>query len=118
MTDIHRFLAIGTLALALAGLAWSAALAVTRRPAPRAYIVLAVVEIAFAFVSGSIGVLLLGTSHSPNDPLHLVYGLVSFVALPIAAVMAVGRSPRGQAVVMTIGWLVQAGVVVRLFQTG
>ena len=118
MTDIHRVLAIASLGLALLGLAWSIAMAVRRQPSTRAYLVLAGVVMGAALLTGALGVLLLGTSHSPNDSLHLVYGLVSFVALPIAAVFAVGRSPRGQAVVMSLGWLVEVGVIVRLFQTG
>ncbi len=118
MTDVHRILAYVTVAAALVGLAWSIALAVGNRAAGRSYIILGGVAIGVALMGGAIGALLLGTGHSPNDALHLVYGLVSFVALPIAAVFAVGRSPRGQALVMTLGWLVELGVVVRLFQTG
>ena len=67
-------------------------------------------------IAGGLGLLVGGSR--PRETLHFVYAILAFAALPVAATLARGASPRTRGVVSLIGALVALVVVARLFGTG
>jgi hypothetical protein len=118
MADVHMAIGLAALALAIVGAAWSAVLSVRRRAGGRAYLGGLGAVVLVALAAALLGLLLLATGSAPADPLHLVYGVVAVVALPLAAAFAAGRRPRSQSLALLLGAAVEIGVIVRLFQTG
>jgi hypothetical protein len=68
-------------------------------------------------VQGVIGLLLLATSHHLKDKLHILYGVLLLIALPIAA-SYVGQDRRREPLVYGIAGLVMAALAIRAFMTG
>lgn len=58
------------------------------------------------------------TSRAPSDALHVVYGAVALVVLPIARYVGRTGSDRRRAGWLALGSLVELAVFARLFQTG
>jgi hypothetical protein len=58
------------------------------------------------------------TSRAPSDALHLVYGVVALVVLPIARYVGRAGSDRRRAGWLALGSVVQLAVYARLLQTG
>jgi len=70
--------------------------------------------VAFAALAGIVVAL---ADSPPADPLHIVYGVLAMAALPGAALVARGRSERGESVVWAISGVVLVILVLRLSQT-
>ncbi len=118
MSDVHRLVAEVGLGLALLAIALSVAFVVIgRRPGRLIVISLALVALAMVVAAG-LGLILLVSGPGPHDPLHLLYGALSLVAIPATLVFAARRPARQQAAVTAIGMVVLALLVLRLFQTG
>jgi hypothetical protein len=64
------------------------------------------------------GVWLAVTAGPPSDALHLVYGVVAFVVLPVARYVGRSGSARRQAGWLALGSLALLAVYARLLQTG
>ena len=119
MAEIHGFLARITLVLVLVTTAWSLGLLATRRSIQPALIGGLLWVVGLLAVTSLLGALTAATTHLPKDLLHLVYGALAIVVLPIA--WAIGRSrqdPRRVVIVLAVASVVQAVLVLRLFQTG
>jgi hypothetical protein len=118
VSGVHLVVAEVALVLVALATAWSAVLLVGRRLPGRYFTVnlgWTVVAIACAALLGA-GVLL--TEGAPHDALHLLYGALALVALPLSAVLAARRPVGQRALVMTVGTVVLLILVLRLFQTG
>jgi hypothetical protein len=63
------------------------------------------------------GVLLAVTTRPPSDALHLIYGVVAFLMLPIARYIGRSGSARRRAGWLAAGSLVLLAVYARLLQT-
>ncbi|MFL5673653.1 MAG: hypothetical protein ACJ779_01475 [Chloroflexota bacterium] len=131
MTSSHQLL--GWLMVALSGAlvavgAWS--VATGRRSGGRAdhrFAVdrLFIVVLASVMIAVASGLLLLATDHRPADGLHLLYGVVAVVVLPIGYVVGLrtARPETGRLMRQRDAWAVVAGIfllgiAVRLFGTG
>ena len=116
--ELHRWFAI--LSAALIGLVALETLWRLRRPdepAAGGSRLQTVMLIAVAITAaGGLG-LLAGGGH-PEELLHLVYGALALVTLPVALSMSRGWRPSRQRAAMVVGTLVEVGVVIRLFGTG
>ncbi len=65
--------------------------------------------------AGGLGILIGGGA---PESLHYVYALISILALPLAATLTRGRSPRVAAGLVLVVALLLVVVLLRLFQTG
>jgi len=96
---------------------FAALLVVQRRSPPTFFlggVLWAGLVVALSAVAG-IGVAL--ADGLPNDPLHLVYGVLAVATLPGAGLIVRGRTEPTQTVVWAIASLVLVILVLRLFQT-
>lgn len=104
------------LAFLLAGSA--TALALTRRSAG-SFFIAGTLWTGFSLVLAALfGIGVAVTDHAPEDPLHIVYGVLAVGVLPGAAFVASGRAGPRQAFVWAIAGIVLVIIVLRLFQTG
>jgi peptidoglycan/LPS O-acetylase OafA/YrhL len=117
MTTVHWLLALASGA-ALAGTSlvagWSFA---ARRPASRwidRLIMATLVAVALAVLAGA-GVWI--AQGPPADPLHLVYGALALIVLPVARYLGRAGSVRQRSGFVAGGCLVMAGVLYRLWTT-
>ncbi len=117
MSDLHRLLAEVGLALALVGAAWSAVLVVSSRAPGRLYLVNLIWVVIVLVLGAALGAVMLVTGSGPRDGLHLVYGVLAVVTLPIAALVGSARSRGQQAGVGLIATVMLVLIVLRLFQT-
>ena len=76
---------------------------------------LVVAEIA-AIAQGAIGLVL--AASRPLDGIHALYGVALVLAIPLAATLVRGRTPRGQSVALGIAALFTAGLAIRGITTG
>lgn len=118
MTEFHRLLGQLVLALAVLSAAWSVTLVARGRRGGQLFVVNLGWTVVAAVLAALVGGLLLISGPGPSDPLHLLYGALAVAALPGAALVANGRPPREQAIVVLVGTVVLLIVVLRLFQTG
>ena len=115
---VHSSLAWVTAAAALALVA-SGAWAAYRRTAYSIHLVLLIrrVTIIAALLAGAIGGLLFVTGHRPQSGLHLMYGLLALVTVPLAASMA-ARNPRRGGIYHLLAGVLLLGFWFRLTTTG
>ena len=115
---LHSSLALVTAAAAIA-LVLSGAWAAYRRTAYSIRMVLVVrrVTITAALFAGLIGAVLLVTGHRPQSGLHLMYGVLAIVTVPLAASMAARNPGRGGIYHLLAGVLL-LGFWFRLSTTG
>lgn len=118
MADVHRLIGLAAIVAAALATLWSLLVVIARRDGGRAHLAALGIVVAVALASAVVGALLLLTGSGPGDPLHLLYGAIAVVAIPIGIWLAVGRTPRRQSVVLLLAVLVELGVTVRLLQTG
>ena len=76
-----------------------------------------VLAAALFLIEGLWGLLLLATGHHLADRLHLLYGVLLVIALPIAA-SYVGQDRRREPLVYGIVGLLLAALAIRAFMTG
>jgi hypothetical protein len=105
--------AIGALAVAAVGV-----LGIIRPPLNRFWLdrLLLVAEAAIVLAIASGGVLFVA-GERPGDLLHLLYGVLALMALPVARAWGGPRAGRRPGV-MLLGAAVLLGVLLRLWQTG
>ena len=117
MQAIHVVLADVAAAVVVVAGAWCVILAVLARPAGRWFdrfqraVILSIAGTAAA------GVIVFALGARPDDGLHLLYGGVAIVILPVARSFRSGASRR-DALLMLAGFALLGGVVFRLFTTG
>jgi hypothetical protein len=67
-------------------------------------------------IAGGLGMLVGGGR--PREPLHFVYAILAFGAVPVASSIARRAPPRREALATLIGAVVALVLIARLFQTG
>ena len=117
MQAIHVVLADVAVAAVAVAVAWCVILAVLARPAGRWFDRLQRVVILSIAVTAAAGVIVFALGARPDDGLHLLYGGVAIVILPVARSFRSGASRR-DALLMLAGFALLGGVVFRLFTTG
>jgi heme A synthase len=65
-----------------------------------------------------IGVVVYGTGHRPQEPLHLLYGAVLFGALPLASTFSAEAPRKPRSAVLAVAGVVMLLVLWRLVETG
>jgi len=117
LVQVHQRLGFALLLLLLVGvlLAVLAARLTGWLPTVRTYLWLCFAAIS---VQALLGILLLILGERPEEGLHLLYGPVTFLSLPIAAGLARGASRRTQAWTLAGGFLVALLLGFRALATG
>jgi FtsH-binding integral membrane protein len=72
--------------------------------------------LALVVAGSAVGLVLLVTGNGPDDPLHLLYGALAILVLPVARFW--DRVSGHRALAVGIAGVVLTLLVVRLFQTG
>lgn len=117
MQAVHGILAdVAVAVVAGAGL-WCVVLAALARPGGIWFERLQRVVILSIAVTAAAGAIVFGLGARPDDGLHLIYGGVAVILLPIARSFRSGASRR-DALLMLAGCAVLGGVLFRLFTTG
>lgn len=118
MQLIHARLAIAVaIYLAIAGL-WGIALAWRHRPMSPALRGTLVIAEGVMIVQVLIGVLLYLTGARPGSDLHLLYGFLSIIVLPLAAIFAQRRSENAYPLILGLAAVFLAGIAIRAMSTG
>jgi hypothetical protein len=77
-----------------------------------------VINGALPVVQGLVGLILLGTGHRPDDPLHYLYGVASVLTLPTAYFMSRGGTERRDSLIFGLAALLLVGLSFRAIMTG
>ncbi|MGH7608445.1 MAG: hypothetical protein ACREOD_00650 [Candidatus Dormibacteria bacterium] len=115
MTELHQKLAFALIVLGLAGALWCL-LDLRRQNSAtggvRAFLVL---SWALILVQDLLGVVLLAQGHRPahDELLHIMYGVLSALVLPVAWGISARSSARHEAMVLGLGSLLFAGLTFR-----
>jgi hypothetical protein len=118
IATLHGWLAAGTAIVAVIVLLGAVALGIGRRGA-RSWIDRAIlVALALVAIDLLLGAVLLAVGHAPMDLLHVVYGGVALVVLPVARWAGRAGDVRRRALWVAGGSVVLLGVLLRLLQTG
>jgi len=116
--ELHLLAAQVVLVLVAVGAIGSIGSALLRRP-PGAVLLGGLVWVVIGLaLTAVVGLVILVDSGPPEDPLHIVYGVLAVSALPLAAAIAAGRSDGQRAVIAVVAMIVLAVLVLRLFETG
>ena len=86
-----------------------------RLPTVRSYLWLA---LAAVVLQGVAGISLLIAGQRPGDALHIVYGPLTLVSLPLTLLYSHDRSPRREAWTLAAGFFVALLLAVRAVMTG
>ncbi len=119
LTLVHQRLALAGLLLTLIIGIWGLFTFFRKRPATSGYrSTLVMTEILF-LAQGLLGAILYtaGTKR-PHDGLHLLYGVLLVIALPIGASYTSGREPRREPLVYGLVGLFMVGLTIRGITTG
>ncbi|MBV9101242.1 MAG: hypothetical protein JOZ46_07495 [Candidatus Dormibacteraeota bacterium] len=117
MATLHQKLTVAIVLAALGGSIWSGYIAYKDRLSPNLRLAGWVMVVALLLQGVSGAVLALGGQH-PAEPLHLVVGPLTLLALPVALLAGGGRSPRAEGLIAFAGWLVTFGLSLRAAGTG
>ena len=117
LVTVHQRLGYALLAVLVVGLvlALLAVRDVRRLPTVRAYLWLAVAALVLQGIAG-ISLLLVG--ERPAEGLHVVYGPLALVSLPLTVLFARGWAPRREAWTFAAGFLVALLLAIRALMTG
>lgn len=116
--ELHRWLAILSAALvALVAIesAWSLRNRSAASPAGSRFQAVMLLALGVT-IAGGLGLLVGGAR--PRELLHFVYAALAVGALPVAASIARGSSPRRRRMATLVAALVAIAAVLRLFATG
>lgn len=75
-----------------------------------------IAEIA-AVAQGILGLLTLLFLRAPSEGLHILYGVALVLAMPLAATLVEGRTPRGRSMALGFAALFTAGLAIRAITT-
>ena len=116
LADIHRILAVlvaaGGVAVALVVVVG----AVTHRPVRFARDRAILTAIGLVAIGAATGLVILLGGGAPADPLHLLYGALALLILPVVRFW--DRLAGRRALAIGIGGVILSLLVLRLFQTG
>lgn len=82
------------------------------------YLGAAVINEGVVVVQGLIGLVLLAQGDRPHEGLHLVYGIISVLALPTAYFMSANATQRRDSLLFGFAGLVLVGASIRAIMTG
>jgi heme A synthase len=117
LIQLHQRLGFALLIVLLAG-AVAAVVAVRSAgmlPTLRTYLWLAFAAISLQAV---LGIVLLTLGERPTDGLHLLYGPLTFLALPVTALLSRGAPRRSEAWTLAAGFVVALLLAFRALSTG
>lgn len=118
MDVLHLALAYLAIAGVVAGVAWSAVLAVSGRAGGPAFVRFQAAVVSVLVVAAASGLILLFLAEAPTDGLHLLYAAVAVALVPLARSFLGRASGREAAGLLLVAFAVLGGVVYRLFTTG
>ena len=118
MRSLHEWLAILALGVAVVSLGVAVASWASGRSARTLLDRLILLQLGGLVASVLVGWLVWLVNGPPRDALHLLYGIVVFVPLPLARYLGQAGSARRAAGYLALGAAVMVGLIVRLFQTG
>lgn len=117
MATLHQKLAVVIVLASLGGALWSAYLAYRGRQSSRLRAAAWVLVVVLA-LQGAAGLLLSSGGNQPAQAWHLLFGPLTFIALPLALVSSSNRSPRVAASLVFAGWLITFALSLRAVGTG
>jgi len=118
MSQLHGFLGLMALALALMAAGWSIGNALAGRPPGRLFVGNLVWVVIAVVAAGLSGAAIAIAERPPEDVLHVVYGLLAVALLPGAALIVARRPSGQQSTVLSIAGVVLAVLLFRLLETG
>ena len=118
MEVIHRLLAYGGAAAALAGIVWSLVLVVTGRQGGQRFEQVQAAIVAAFLIAAVSGGFLLVTGARPGEGLHLLYGVIALAVIPLARSFLGRMNARSAAALLLVAFVVLGAVTYRLFTTG
>ena len=117
MPTVHTILAIAATIAVASAIVWCCILAAFARPAGRWFDRLLAVVVLMITLAAAAGAVTFAQGPGPGDGLHLVYGVVAILLLPLARSLRSGASRR-DALLMLGASALLGGVLFRLFTTG
>jgi len=114
---VHIILADAAVAAVAIAVLWCVILALLARPGGRWFERLQRVVILSIAAAAAAGAVAFALGARPGDGLHLIYGGVAIILLPVARSFRSGASRR-DALLMLAGCALLGGVMFRLFMTG
>lgn len=117
MAEVHSTFGLGVIAATAAFTLYAGALALSHGSdtwLERSRVLLLVLIL----IQLVLGVVTYGTGARPDEPLHLLYGVLLAGALPLAGRFAAEAPPKPRAGVLAVTGLVMAALLWRLVETG
>jgi hypothetical protein len=115
--SVHTILAFAAVAAVSLAIAWSLILAVKTRSGGPAYERMQAAVVGLIVLAAAAGAALFAFGGRPADDLHLLYGGVAIVLIPLARSFLAGGSRR-DSILMLVAIVALGGVLFRLFVTG
>lgn len=118
MNQLHGF--VGMLALVLTALAalWSVGTALAGKPPGRLFVGNLVWVVLGVVIAAATGGLVAVAERPPDDPLHVVYGVIALGVIAGTALVMVNRPESQRSAVLSVGAIVLAILLFRLVETG
>ncbi len=117
MQTVHTILADATVLAVGGALVWSLILAIKVESGGRLYDRLQALVVALVVLAAAAGATLFALGQRPSDGLHVLYGGVALVLIPVARSYRRGAGRR-DSILMLLAMVVLGGVLFRLFSTG
>ena len=116
---VHQRLALAGILIAVIIGIWGLITFLLKREATSGYrSTLVMTELLF-IAQGAIGIILFVVgARRPHDGLHVLYGVLLVIALPIGASYTSGREPRREPLVYGLVGLFMVGLTIRAITTG
>jgi hypothetical protein len=118
VSQLHGFLGLMALVLAVMAAGWSIGLALAARPPGRLFVGNLVWVVIGVVLAAATGGLVAVAQQPPDDPLHVVYGVIALALLPGAALVAMNRPESQRSAVLSVAGVVLAILLFRLIETG
>ncbi len=118
MIQFHQIIANSALLLMLLLGLWGLGAAALNRRVGGSYRATYVLSLGVFALQAIIGLTLLLTTPGPRDELHLLYGIVPFLALGGALMYGSHMKPRQESLTLGLAALFTFGLILRAFATG
>ena len=118
MAQLHQTVAFALgMLMVLLGL-WGLIMGLANRPAGGSFRSTYVLSIGVFGLQALIGVILLVSGARPRDTLHILYGIVPFLALGYAFSYSARLKPRTESLTLGLAALFTFGLIIRAYTTG
>jgi heme A synthase len=118
VVQLHQIVANALLLLMLILALWGLLMTLANRGVGGSFRSTYVLAIGVFGLQAVLGALLLITGHRPKDWLHLLYGIVPFIALGWAWGYAAKAAPRRESLTLGLAALFTFGLIIRAMTTG